>query len=66
MINNYFVPQFSLLKVVKVSNATVHARSNISGSAKYELIIEVQQINYEIIGEFNMETTSLFHFRTYF
>ena len=30
-----------LLKVVKVSDATVHARSNISGSAKYELVIKV-------------------------
>ena len=33
----------SCYKVVKVSDATVHARSNISGSAQYELVIGVSQ-----------------------
>ena len=61
-----------MLKVVKISNATVHARSNISGSAKYELIIEVQQVNYEITGAFNYFSISFqdmllaFGFKTYF
>lgn len=66
----------SLLKVVKVSNATVHARSNVPGSAKYELVIEVQQVNYEITGEFNVvhnyfsisfqDMLLAFGFKTYF
>ena len=37
-------------KVVKVSHATVHARSNIPGSAQYELVIGVCQYIQETLN----------------